>query len=126
MSFDNDNENLLFNWSQVYGPTIIDFVDNSSISTDISNLEEGVYKIKLTVSDGYYSSNDFLFVFVSATSNLAPTVVLESPNSNSSFYYGSTIPLIASASDIDGEIILVEFFNFENKIGEDKYLSISI
>lgn len=119
LSFDNDNDNLIYNWAQIYGPSLVAFSNNSSMDTDISNLEEGVYKIKLTVTDGSYDSSDFLLVFVSATSNLAPTVVLESPSSNSSFYFGSTISLIASASDIDGEITLVEFFNFENKIGED-------
>ena len=70
-----------------------------------------MYKIKLNVNDGAYSSNDDILVFVYSTSNLAPTIVVDSPITNSSFYSGSIISLSANANDLDGSISLVEFFD---------------
>src|SRR5215218_65175 len=50
---------------------------------------------------------------------IPPTVTLTSPPNNSSFIAGSTIQLTANASDSDGSIIKVEFFQGATKLGED-------
>ena len=119
MSYDLNSSSLNYLWNQVYGPTIA-LSDNFNLSNPaITNLSNGYYKFKLTVDDGVYSSSDYTFIIVSETSNIAPIVSFNSPIINSSFYYGSDIELIASANDLDGDIMLVEFYNFETKIGED-------
>lgn len=119
LSNDDDNQIIDYSWEQVYGPSVIDFSNQSSIDPIISNLVEGIYKIKLVVSDGEFFSADFVLIIVSSTSNLAPTVMIDSPSSNSSYYHGSEISIEATATDLDGTIDLIEFFDSDIKIGED-------
>ncbi|MFC2080494.1 glycosyl hydrolase, partial [Bacteroidota bacterium] len=117
-SSDPEGQNLSYNWEQVYGPSIINFTDNTVVSPGISKLEEGVYKCRLTVDDGSYSSISYVLIIVSSSTNINPTVSITSPVDNSSYYEGSDISITASANDLDGSVSLVEFFDGELKIGE--------
>ncbi|RXP44327.1 carbohydrate-binding protein [Lutibacter sp. HS1-25] len=119
LSSDADTAVLSYNWEQVYGPSTIVFSNNTVVSPTISNLEDGIYKCKLTVSDGAHSSTSTVLVIVSATGNSNPAVAITSPNNNASFKEGAAITISASASDLDGTISLVEFFDGATKIGED-------
>ncbi len=119
LSNDPEGETISYYWEQVYGPSIINFNDNTLTSPSISNLEEGVYKCKLTVSDGTYSATSSVLVIVQANANANPTITLTSPNENDSFAEGSNVTIAASASDLDGTISLVEFYAGTTKIGED-------
>ena len=85
----------------------------------ISNLVEGVYKCKLTVNDGTYVDFDEVLVIVSETGNSSPSIAITSPTENQSFAQGSEIIIAASASDIDGTISKVEFYDGTTKLGED-------
>ena len=58
-------------------------------------------------------------VIVSVKPNVLPVVQITSPASNSSYDAGSTITVQAAASDSDGSIAKVEFYNGATKIGED-------
>jgi uncharacterized repeat protein (TIGR02059 family) len=49
--------------------------------------------------------------------NVAPVAVLTSPVSNSSFVSPAVISLTATATDADGSVSLVEFYNGSTKIG---------
>jgi hypothetical protein len=51
--------------------------------------------------------------------NQAPVAAILTPKNNAKFKTGSTIAITASAVDQDGAVAKVEFFNGENKIGED-------
>ncbi|MEZ0392145.1 MAG: Ig-like domain-containing protein [Pseudobdellovibrionaceae bacterium] len=51
--------------------------------------------------------------------NVGPTVSITSPSSGSSFSAGMSIAINASASDSDGSVSKVEFFNGSTKLGED-------
>jgi len=126
LSDDPGGESLSFSWEQVYGPSTINFTDQSAASPGISNLEEGVYKCKLTVSDGTYSSSDYVLVIVSTEANIHPTVSISSPSNNSSYYVGTEILINATAADLDGTIELVEFYDGSIKIGEDREEPFSI
>ena len=53
------------------------------------------------------------------SSNLPPSVSITSPANNASFNQNTTIPLQASASDNDGTITKVEFYQGATKLGED-------
>ena len=79
---------------------------------------EGTYKFKLTVNDNSHSSIDHIFVFVSSSENFSPTVSLNTSNLASSYYYGSSIELLATANDIDGAIEKVEFYDNNVLIAE--------
>lgn len=118
-SYDPEGAGLSYLWEQVYGPSVIGFSDPAMASPTISNLVEGIYKCRLTVDDGTYSAHSSVLVIVSASDNLAPFVLITSPTNNASYYEGSPVAITASANDLDGEIVLVEFFDGIIKIGED-------
>ena len=119
LSSDVDTATLNYNWEQVYGPSIIAFDDNTSVSPDISNLQEGIYKVKLTVDDETHFSSSEVLVIVQTTANSNPTISITSPANNTSFFQGTDINIIAIADDLDGTVSLVEFFDGATKIGED-------
>ena len=118
-SNDPEGETITYHWEQIYGPSIINFNDNTAQSPNISNLEGGIYKCKLTVSDGTYSASSFVLVVVQETANTVPTINLTAPNENASFPEGADITMTATASDLDGMITLVEFYDGTTKIGMD-------
>ena len=111
LSSDLDTDNLNFQWEQVYGPTTANILSPNNQVTVTSGLVEGTYKFKLTVNDNSHSSIDYVYIFVSNTENFSPTVSLDISNLNSTYYSGSAIELLATASDIDGTIEKVEFFD---------------
>jgi len=119
LSNDPESETITYNWEQIYGPSVINFTNNTAESPNISNLVEGVYKCKLTVSDGSYIASDEVLIVVSATGNTNPTVSITSPSDGTSFQEGTDITINATASDLDGTVTLVEFFDGATKIGED-------
>lgn len=119
LSNDPAGQSITYNWEQIYGPSIINFNNNTIAVPNISNLEEGVYKCKLTVSDGTYSANDDVLVIVQTNANSNPTVSITSPNNNASFAEGNAINIEATANDLDGTIALVEFYANGVKIGDD-------
>ena len=119
LSNDPEGQSITYNWEQIYGPSNISFTDNSIASPEISNLIEGVYKIKLTVSDGSYNATDDVLVIVSETGNSAPSISITSPNEGTSFEEGTDINISTSVSDLDGTVTLVEFYDGTEKIGED-------
>jgi endoglucanase Acf2 len=106
-------------WEQVYGPTFVNFSNEKSISPDISNLEEGIYKFKLTVEIGGRIATSEVLAIVSQTGNTNPTVTLKSPLNNASFKKGDAVEIVALASDLEGEISKVEFYDGQTKLGED-------
>ncbi len=118
-SYDPEGETLTFHWEQIYGPSTINFSNTTSDSPEISNLIEGVYKCKLTVSDGTYFSNDVVLIIVSETGNSLPSISISSPVEGASFREGEDINITTNVTDLDGTINLVEFYDGTTKIGED-------
>ncbi|WP_439131603.1 glycosyl hydrolase [Polaribacter sp.] len=117
-SNDPEGETITYNWEQIYGPTIITFNDQTIASPNVSNLVNGVYKCKLTVSDGAYQDTDEVLIIVSDSGNLSPSISINSPSNNSAFKEGQEITFTTITNDLDGTIALVEFFNQTEKIGE--------
>ena len=118
-STDLDDEILNYQWDQVYGPNSVIFSDENNMQTEISNLIEGVYKFRLEVDDGEYSSFDEIFVFVSETSDFPPNVNLDISSLDQTYFSGTPVQINASASDLDGYVEIVEFFGDDNLIGSD-------
>ena len=116
-SYDPGNNLLFYQWTQVYGPSQIIFSDNQVAEPELSSLIEGYYLINLSVDNGDYSDTDEMYVIVSETANIEPTVSIASPEDNSEFIEGTEIIITASASDIDGTIEEVEFFVNNESIG---------
>lgn len=118
-SNDPEGQTITYSWTQIYGPSVITFNTATGASPTVSNLVEGVYKIKLIVSDGTYTATDEVLIIVTSGGNAAPTVAITSPANGSSYILGQTISLSASSTDLDGTIASVQFYNGATLIGED-------
>jgi len=119
LSHDDDTNTLNYYWEQIYGPSVVIFSDQYIDNPEVFELVEGTYKFKLTVDDGEHFSSDYVYIFVSSSTDFPPNVSLNTSEMNDSYYFGTPIQIIASANDIDGTITLVEFYDFQTKIGED-------
>ena len=105
-------------WEQLYGPSVIDFSAPDAASPTIGNLFEGVYRLRLTVSDGTFAAFDEMVVIVSATDLIPPTVSLIEPASGFSTNAGRSFTLRAAAQDLDGAIVSVAFYSGLIRIGQ--------
>jgi len=90
--------------------------------TALPTLNEGANTIAVELHQRDGSSSDLGFdleMIVTALPGNPPTVALTSPTNGASFTAPATIPLVADASDSDGSITKVEFFQGATKLGED-------
>lgn len=116
-SSDPDGLALTYSWTQIYGPTVLVFSNQQAAQTTASTLEEGVYLLQLTVSNGSYSDIDEVYVISSTGANVAPSVSIYSPTDHSSYLSGESIQISAIASDLIGNVEQVEFYVNSSSIG---------
>lgn len=116
-STDPASGSLTYLWEQVYGPSVVTFSQSNSSMTNVSGLEEGVYLIKLTVSNGMYSDIDEMYLISSNQNNIAPRVELISPEDSTEVTEYESIFLSASASDLNGTVTKVEFMAGSTVVG---------
>ncbi|WP_018479282.1 DUF4082 domain-containing protein [Pontibacter roseus] len=86
-----------------------------------NNVSAGTYQLtaKATDNGGAVTTSAAVNVTVSGTANVPPTVALTSPANNATFTAPASISLSATASDADGSVARVEFYNGTAKLGED-------
>ena len=118
-SSDADGDRLAYSWAQINGPSNLNFSNASAIKTNISNFQVGTYEIELTVDDGKLTATDRVIVTVTEADNNSPSVSITSPSNGSSFEENQTIAITANASDDDGSIAKVSFYNGNQLIDED-------
>jgi len=99
------------------GSTLLGSDTSSPYSVSWSNVAAGSYILKAVATDNAGASTTSAGVSVTVNANQAPTVSLTSPSTGSSFTAPATISLTASASDSDGTIQKVEFFNGSTLLG---------
>ena len=92
------------------------FRPETPYSVSVSSLVAGSYTFSAVATDnlGAKATNT-----ISLTVNALPTVSITSPTNGASFIAPANITIDASASDPDGAISKVEFFQGTNKLGED-------
>jgi len=88
---------------------------NVSITTPALSL--GVKILRIVMESNDINLNYFTFATSEATPN-NPTVSITSPSNNATFTEKTDITIAATASDTDGTIVKVEFYQQEKKIGE--------
>ncbi len=119
-STESTNQTLKYNWTQVYGASTAVFSDKTSAQPTISNLEEGMYRFKVTVQNpDLRTSSDEVYVIVTSTANIIPTVSLTSPVQDVSYPENKEITLSATANDFDGSIVQVDFYQNGELIASD-------
>lgn len=112
------SEQLTYKYTQIYGPSVVEFSNDEIANPEISMLEEGVYLFELYVeNESEYSDTDQVFVTVNDGSGMAPNVTINYPENNSEFTIGEEFTILAEASDLDGYVTQVEFFENDILIG---------
>jgi endoglucanase Acf2 len=118
---------LTCKWTQNYGPSVIQFSGTTTVNPTISGLVEGMYSLKLTVTNtDSRTDEDELLVLVSGSANIAPYVAIVTPANNSTYTQGNAVIISANASDFDGTISNVEFYHGTTLIGSDDSAPYSI
>jgi hypothetical protein len=85
-----------------------------------ANVPAGVYSLTAKATDNQNAITTSIMVTITViTPNKAPAVSITSPAQNSSFTAGSSIAITSTATDSDGTIAKVEFFQGTTKLGED-------
>ena len=85
----------------------------------VNGLAAGTYQFLARATDNAGLAADSVAVTVAVvTPNVPPMVALTAPAGGASFTAPATIPLAATASDSDGMVAKVEFFNGTTKLGE--------
>ncbi|MBC7485323.1 MAG: discoidin domain-containing protein [Cytophagaceae bacterium] len=93
----------------------------SPYSYNWAGMMAGTYLLSAKATDnaGGIAYSSKVIVNVTTVVNQLPVVSLTAPTDNSSFIAPAAISIAASASDADGVITKVEFFNGAIKLGED-------
>lgn len=106
----------------------VDFYNGSTlIGSDLTapysfawnNVPAGVYNITALAIDNIGASASSTRNNIAVIANQAPVVSITNPLENSSYTPTATITINATASDSDGSISKVEFYNGSNLIGTD-------
>ncbi|MCP2045715.1 Ig-like domain-containing protein, partial [Pontibacter sp. HSC-36F09] len=95
--------------------------DSNGWSYSWENVLAGAYTLTAKAIDnsGATTTSAVVNITVSGPVNTAPTVAISSPTDNASFTVPASVIITASASDSDGSVAKVEFFQGETKLGED-------
>ncbi|WMJ73330.1 Ig-like domain-containing protein [Cytophagaceae bacterium ABcell3] len=116
----------------------VSFDDEEAFSVDVPNtggwqqfetvtvegveLSAGTQVLRLDMTSSGFNLNYFDAELVEENDedpiNVAPEVAITGPENNAAFDAGDNITITADASDSDGEVVLVEFFNGDEKLGE--------
>ena len=107
-----------YQWSQIYGPSVVSFENENLVTTTVNNLEKGVYKFRLAVSSSSASDYDEVILAVNETGNQPPAITFVSPSDQSTFKEGESILLKTRVSDLDGSVNQVNFYENGNLIQE--------
>ena len=94
---------------------------SSPYSFTWNNATAGTYQLtaKTTDNAGASVTSSVTTVVVNSASGTSPTINITSPANNATFNEGAGIPITVFATDPDGQIVKVEFFNGTTKLGED-------
>nr|WP_321411844.1 glycosyl hydrolase [uncultured Carboxylicivirga sp.] len=119
-SSESGSQPLSYLWTQVYGPSVVSFDDNTLAQPSINGLLEGIYRFKLVVTNpDMRVSSDEVLVIVSSSENIVPTISITGPTDGSFYPEGEEITISASASDLDGTIQQVDFYQNDVLIESD-------
>lgn len=114
---DTDGTIASYTWSKVSGGAAT-ITNAASQNTSVTGLAQGSYTFRLTVTDNAgATATDDMLVTVNGAANVPPTVSLTTPANNATFTAPASITISASASDSDGTISKVEFYNGTTLLG---------
>src|SRR4051812_322727 len=117
----SDPENALARVEFYNGTTLLNSDTVAPYSFTWSSVPAGTYALRAVAYDsaGASATSATATVTVTAPANQPPTVTLTSPTSGATFTAPATVTLSANATDSDGTISRVEFYNGTTLLGSD-------
>lgn len=79
----------------------------------------GLNNISAKATDNQSNTTMSAFVAITVMDNFPPEVVITAPAEGATFAAGTSVNITANATDVDGTVTKVEFFNKGQKLGED-------
>lgn len=125
------NDSILIQWKAFYAQKGVEkfdvFINNEHVkelpgdaeSYNWIPSEQGLYNIYATATDSLGNDISSQTVKVTVLPSEKPEVTITSPLSGTSFDFNSSLEITVDASDPDGTITKVEFYNDSIKLGED-------
>lgn len=101
------------------GSNLIGSATAAPFSMNWTSVPAGTYSLTAKATDDNGAVTTSGAVSITVKTNLLPTVSITSPSNNASFTAGDNITITASASDSDGTIAKVVFYNGSSVIGTD-------
>ncbi len=101
------------------GATLLGTDASSPYSFSWTNVANGTYTITAKATDNTGAVTTSTAITVIVANNVAPSVSLTSPANNTSFGAPATITLQATATDTDGTVTKVQFYNGATLLGQD-------
>lgn len=101
------------------GNTLLATDNKAPYSYTWNNISGGNYTVSARVFDDLQAVSTDQIVFSVVDPNIAPTVNLTNPNNNQTFVTPTNIVLSANATDSDGGVTKVEFYNGATLLGTD-------
>lgn len=123
----SDADGTISNIQFYNGATLLGSDATSPYSFSWTNVVAGTYSItvKATDNSGAVTTSSVLSLKVNAA-NINPVVSITTPASNATFTAPASISITASASDSDGTISNVQFYNGATLIGSDATFPYSV
>ncbi len=116
-----DNDGTIAKVEFFNGSTKLDESTSSPYTFNWGGVTAGTYTLTARAidDDGAATTSAPVSITVTGNANIPPTVSFTNPTNNSIFTGPADIMLEADASDGDGTVAKVEFYNGSNKLGED-------
>ena len=118
----SDNDGTLISVAFYAGTTLLNTDTNSPYNFTWSNAQPGKYMLTAVATDNdsaQTTSAKVSIIVNSVNSNSPPTVTITSPQNGATFNSNSSITIYASASDPDGKVVRVAFYQGTQLIGYD-------
>ncbi|WPR73553.1 Ig-like domain-containing protein [Algoriphagus sp. NG3] len=103
------------------GTTLLGTDTSSPYSFNWDDLPVGSFSLtaKATDNKGTTAVSSVVNINVAEKANVAPSVSITAPNANTQFIQGDNISITAEASDPDGTVTKVDFYNGSTLLGTD-------
>jgi hypothetical protein len=92
------------------GTTLLKADSTVPYSYNLKNLAQGIYTITAKAIDNLHAETVSAVVIITVNANTPPVVMITEPMGNNSFIAPATIVIKANATDTDGNIHYVEFY----------------